>query len=211
MGSVYGGAVAAVILGLMLTACGTPVRGAAPSHHTVLHRTRTEIVHAPSEAPAPSALACTTEELSLALVENAAAAGSLDRVYQFTNRGPRPCTLYGYPTLELKAADGQIMQSHIVHEPAAYGLITLDNGITLYEQSEERTVVLPPHGSAWFELWYPDGNNDSPDACPASALLQVTPTKDHGALTVSGTAGTIRAFGSPCGTVFEKPITANNW
>lgn len=129
------------------------------------------------------------------MVSRVIGAGTHIRVYALTNRGTSVCTLFGYPSVDLFNAQGQLMTTAVSH-------------VT----DQQNVVMLKPHGKAWFVLQYPDSQGFSAKACPASAKLEVVPPESTSSLVISGVGGQIRAFGGTraapsCGQLEVQPVT----
>jgi hypothetical protein len=157
---------------------------------------------------------CATAHLTVTMAASSAAAGSIVRVYEFTNTGPGRCTLYGYPGYELLSASGAPLPTTVVRQAPQGGEITLNSGETLDMSPTEATVLLPVGGHAWTVMTFPDSAGYANETCPTSAALLVTAPNAYHSTKVSGAAGTIQAFGGSttslhCGMLYVQPVTAN--
>lgn len=191
------------LLLLSLAACGIP--GAAPvssspaSHASPRTSSQSSVSSpTPSSSPAsgsPAPGRCLSANLSVQLVQTQGAAGSVVRTYAFTNEGPAPCTLFGYPGFGLLGSSGQSLSTTVVRTPGPQSTVTLVSG-----------------GHAWFTLQYPDQTGYGSLTCPTSTALEVTPPNAYHFLTVTGTAGTIQAYGGTsthlqCGRLSVRAVT----
>jgi hypothetical protein len=202
LASVFG-----VLLVLALSACGNPQAGSSgsssshpPSSASSSQRaSSTSSVSSgatsPSGSSASGAGRCQSTNLSVTLVQSQGAAGSAIRTYEFTNEAANPCTLYGYPGFQLVASNGQNLPTTVIRSPASESTVTLQSG-----------------GHAWFTMQYPTQTGYGNLSCPTSASLEVTPPNAYHYVTVSGSAGTIQAYGGTttnlqCGRINVQPVT----
>jgi len=167
-----------------------------------------------AKTPSATLTRCTTAHLTVTMAASGAAAGSIVRVYEFTNEGPGQCTLYGYPGYQLLGASGAPLPTTVVRRPPSGGEITLSSGALLVMSSTEQTVTLPVGGHAWSVMQFADAAGYANETCPTSAALLVTAPNAYHSTTLSGTAGKIQAFGGStaalhCGILYVQPVTAN--
>jgi hypothetical protein len=128
-------------------------------------------------------------------LQTTGAAGSVVRTYAFTNEGASACTLFGYPGFALLGTGGKSLSTTVVRTPASMSTVTLVSG-----------------GHAWFTMEYPAQTGYGTLTCPTSTALEVTPPNAYHFLTVTGTAGTIQAYGGTtthlqCGRLSVEPVT----
>ena len=198
---------AGMALAVSLVSCGTVQRAAPSSSHSRHPSVAVMTTSASSPSKRSVIGPCHARSLTMQLVADGAATGSMVRVYQFTNGGSATCSLYGYPHFQLEASPGHPLPTSVSQQPAAFDQITLNDGSLLVTPSTEQTVDVPPGGHAWEELWYSDGNQGT-QVCPTSHLMVVTLPHSAGSMTLTGSAGTIQAYGSPCGTLYIQPVTS---
>jgi hypothetical protein len=170
------GLVAGVLLGV--TACAgapptTPQTPVSPPASGSAAPTATAATHAirPSEeADGTGPARCTAAQLSASLGEGDAAAGSVYRPLIFTNTGPHPCELRGFPGVSYVAGD----DGHQVGPAAA--------------MSGERggRVPIAPGGTAQARLQLVNVQNYDAAACHPVPVrgLRVYPPGDTAALFV---------------------------
>lgn len=114
-------------------------RATAPS----LPATTSMTTLAGTAVPAPSATnakPCATAHLTLNRVTAGAAAGNMMLLYEFTNTGPSPCTLTGYPGVSVLDRQGRVVQRPAFREP----------GPGTSPPLPVATVALPSGGRAYF-------------------------------------------------------------
>ncbi|MGC8489821.1 MAG: DUF4232 domain-containing protein [Clostridia bacterium] len=198
--------VSGFLLVLALSGCGSPQAGSSGSSSSHPPSSASSSQRAASTSSAPfSGVAssssvsgtgrCLSTNLSVSLVQSQGAAGSAIRTYEFTNEAANPCTLYGYPGFQLVASNGQNLPTTVIRSPASEATVTLQSG-----------------GHAWFTMQYPTQTGYGNLSCPTSASLEVTPPNAYHYVTVSGSAGTIQAYGGTttnlqCGRINVQPVT----
>ncbi|PXX68372.1 uncharacterized protein DUF4232 [Nocardia tenerifensis] len=144
---------------LPLTACGgsspepSPTTATAATSHRPTPTVTTSLpTAAPTDVPA-----CAPGTLTVSLGKQSGAAGSLYVPIVFTNTGPTPCSLSGYPTVSLATGT----------PPAPLGpAAEPDTDIT-----GPKPVTLAPTESAHSTLRYSQAANYDCDRTPAQYLL----------------------------------------
>ncbi|MHB8294978.1 MAG: DUF4232 domain-containing protein [Acidimicrobiales bacterium] len=61
---------------------------------------------------------CRSANLRVTYVSATAAGGNNFATFNFTNTGPAPCTLFGYPGMQLLGAARQPLPTHVQRMPA---------------------------------------------------------------------------------------------
>jgi len=211
--------VAALGLGVVLAACGSGHKSAAPATTTApasTVRPRTTTTTAPrsttttappsttttsppstattTTAPPASLSACTSSHLAAALTSPQGAAGTTYYHLELTNTGSRPCTLYGYPGVSfVTGATGAQVGAAAEHSSTTEPL---------------STVTLDPGASSVATLGIVDAGN-YPTSCQITSAsgLRVYPPGDVAALFIP-TSGISTCANSADSTLRVGPITA---
>jgi Protein of unknown function (DUF4232) len=149
----------------------------------------------PVASPATAAWpACTTYQLRMTLADVGAAAGSVAALVRLQNVSRTGCNLDGYPGLQLIAADGQLLPTHV---SAAV------NGAMLFPAIPVHRVALGPGAIAAFAIGYgdnPSGTTPYEIACPSARWVRIF-------LPVVGQFGTASGPIAPCeGGVAVSPF-----
>lgn len=135
---------------------------------------------------------CQPSQLQASQGTGQGAAGHIVGAFVLRNSSASPCTLDGYPGLQMLDGKGHPLPT-VVARGAAMGLPAVSPAL----------VTLTPGGSASFSIAYEDVpvNNEGP--CPTSAQLEITPPNDFDHLVVHATL-------SPCrgGTITVSPVVA---
>lgn len=124
---------------------------------------------------------CASDQLSINFVGTSAAAGTLQGIYDFQNTTNSPCTLFGYPGLQMLSSNGQTIPTILTRSPSLAGAPT--------------TVTLAPNGYAYFLIQYPDATGYDGLTCPAASSVEFTAPNDYQPLVLSGAGANIRPFG----------------
>jgi len=133
----------------------TPTPSSPPSSATASASTTAE----PATSK-PLSTRCHTADLSLALQDAGAAAGTSYKWVVLTNSSGPTCTLFGYPGVSLVDASGALLgkpaERNPVHAP--------------------QVVTLHPGESGYATVGFPNAGNFSPGTCTAeSASMRVYP------------------------------------
>lgn len=126
-----------------------------------------------SGGTSPTVTRCHTADLALHSGQISAGAGNRFAPLFFSNTSTAPCTLYGFPGLQMLDAQGNALPTN-----ARWG------GGQLANQPGPTTVTLQPGASAEFMIHWeviPVGNETS---CPTSAKLEVTPPNAYNFLVI---------------------------
>ncbi|MGD1050592.1 MAG: DUF4232 domain-containing protein [Solirubrobacteraceae bacterium] len=143
---------------------------------------------------------CHSSQLRVKLGWASGAAGHIGQLVSFENASARSCTLYGYPGLQMLAADGRPIRTQ-VRRGVAYTV----------PRVAEQLVSLAPGHEASFDLGYDDGTGYGNESCPTSARVEVTPPNAYTPITVVWRmqpfgGGTIQHL--RCGQITVSPVFA---
>ena len=164
---------AVACMSLALVAChshpaassGSPSTSASPS---------------PSASASPAVARCKVGDLKITQGPTQGAAGSIAGIFIFKNVSASPCTLQGYPGMQLLNAMGAAMTTHVIR------------GTSVVVPSIPVTLVTLAPGIRASSLW---GYSDVPtgsETCPASTSVEVTPPNDF-------MHATLASVMAPCG------------
>jgi len=95
-------------------------------------------------------------------------------VYGFRNVSSTPCSLFGYPGLQMLDVSNHPLPTTVQR-----------GGSSTFPSTSPQTVVLQPASSAGFYLSYEDVPVGSETSCPTSATLEITPPNDFHPLVIS--------------------------
>jgi hypothetical protein len=145
---------------ITLLLLGMVVCSSIATSQTVVNPSRYALT--PVESPAPQ---CVRPSLTLKEGETDAAMGGVRATdYVFTNTSSSPCTLNGYPRVELLSSSGVVARR-------AMGSDQLP-GTT--EKTSPQLVTLEPGKTAWFRLYYNSGGaGHIGKACPTYHKLRI--------------------------------------
>jgi Domain of unknown function (DUF4232) len=113
---------------------------------------------------------CQPSNLNLSVSGTNGAAGTIELTIQMVNTGP-PCTLQGYPGMQLLSSSGSSLPTNVVRG----GPPTFTNPAANQSPS---LVHLATHGTAAFSLTYSDVPVGTQTVCPNAAKAEVTPPND---------------------------------
>ena len=144
---------------------------------------------------------CASDQLLISFVGEQGAAGSEIGIYAFQNTTNSPCTLVGYPGMQMLNANGQTIPTKVVRQPDPFG--------------PPSVVTLSPGGDAYFVIQYPDGTGYAGLSCPTSSSIEFTAPNDYQPLVLSGKGAAIQPFGGTtndlkCGQIEISPVLAKN-
>jgi Domain of unknown function (DUF4232) len=156
--------------------------GAAPSTSTT--------TGGPTTTAATGPVRCATAALTGSVVGGSGAAGTIETTMALRSTAAVPCTLGGYPGLQMLAASG-----------AALPTIVVRKGSYSFTSMAPATVTLAPGQSVYFNIGYSDVPVGSETACPTSASVEVTPPNAFDHLVTPAALG-------PCagGTLVVSPV-----
>jgi Protein of unknown function (DUF4232) len=146
---------------------------------------------------AASSSTCKSTQLVASVGQGNGGAGTIYQTINFTNTGTTPCTLMGYPGMQLYSSGGATIPTTVVRGLGA------NPGTTPAAGAAPALVTLAPKVAAQFTLRYEDVPVGNETSCPMSATAAVTPPNLFSSLTVALAI-------APCnnGTVNVSPVYA---
>jgi Protein of unknown function (DUF4232) len=145
---------------IVFVAC-TIVAISLPAWGTVSRVTQVEAAQAPQ-----TARTCQNMQLLIRPGQSQGAAGHIAVIYRMTNLWNQPCTLFGYPGVQLLDGVFHSLPTHVHRGPG-----NLIGAIT------PRPVRLAAFGHAYFAMGYSDVQiNNHP--CPNAIYLMIIPPND---------------------------------
>jgi hypothetical protein len=172
-------AAAAACLSLTLVACHSGLTPASPSASASSSSSMSASPSA-SASPSPTVQRCKLGNLKITAGPTQGAMGSIAGMFIFKNTSAAPCTLQGYPGMQLLDATSSPITTHVIR------------GTSVVVPSIPVTLVTLAPGARGSSLW---GYSDMPtgtDTCPASTSVEVTPPNDFSHVTLHYSM-------SPCG------------
>src|SRR5665213_1925190 len=142
---------------------------------------------------------CYSAQLAVRLVRSGVAMGHIAQEGSFRNISTSPCTLRGYPGLQLLDGTGHRLRTEVMRGTAyTVPLVRV------------RTVVLAPRGGASFDLGYDDQTGYELAKCPTSTRVAITPPNASKSITL---AWRIQPYGGSvthlrCGRITVSPVFA---
>lgn len=135
---------------------------------------------------------CPTADLAGSVAGSSGAAGTIQMTIALRSTAPSPCTLFGYPGLQLLAGDGSALPTNVVRK-----------GGYPFTAMAPTTVTLAPGQTADFNLGYSDVPVGGETSCPTATSMEVTPPNATDHLVVPASL-------APCGggTVVVSPVFA---
>ena len=193
-------AMAAVLGGGLLGACSsnapapTTTSGSASagsaSTSTSTISTSTTPAGRTATTVATGPVRCATAALTGSVVGSSGAAGTIETTVALRSTATVPCTLGGYPGLQMLAASGAPLPTTVVRR-----------GCYSFTSMAPTTVTLAPGQSAVFNIGYSDVPVGTETTCPTSASAQVTPPNAFDHLVIGAAL-------APCGggTLVVSPV-----
>lgn len=189
------GLVAALAIGGgILAACSsgssspTTTTAATPTSRSPVTTATTPASSSPTTAAGLAR--CATANLAGSIAGSSGAAGTIETTVALRNATTVPCTLGGYPGLQLIGSGGTALPTTVVRR-----------GSYSFTAMPPTTVTLGGGESAYFNIGYSDVPVGGETSCPTSATLEVTPPNafDHLVVTAALT---------PCGngTLVVSPV-----
>ena len=195
--AVWGG-VAVVGVGVLLAACGhtstsstsLPPPTTVPAATTTTTTTAAPASPTTTDAGQVAGARCRSTVLSASIAGRSGGAGTLELVVDLTSKATVPCTLEGYPGLQMRDASGSALPTDVVRK-----------GTYPFTSMNPTLVTLAPGGSARFNVGYSDVPVANESSCPASATMDVTAPNAYHSVSLSATI-------APCnhGTVVVSPV-----
>ncbi|HEX3723372.1 MAG TPA: DUF4232 domain-containing protein [Nitrolancea sp.] len=147
----------------------------------------------PNYDPGLMAGTCQPWQLSLTPGAGNAATGHREYIYTFQNVSQVPCTLYGYPGMQMYDATGAPLPTTVIR-----------GGAFEFRDVTPQTVMMAPGAQSSFAIGFtviPSGS-ETQSSCPESSRLLVTPPNDYSQL---GLAASL----DPCGGMINvSPVVA---
>ena len=133
---------------------------------------------------------CRSTVLSASIAGRSGGAGTLELVVDLTSKATVPCTLEGYPGLQMRDASGSALPTNVLRK-----------GTYPFTSMNPTLVTLAPGGSARFNVGYSDVPVANESSCPASATMDVTAPNAYHSVSLTATI-------APCnhGTVVVSPV-----
>ena len=189
---------AILLSGMLFSACSsgssTPTTTSGPPPTASGSTTTGAVTTTSSSASTTSAAAgpvrCVTAALSGSVVGSSGAAGTIETTVALKSTASAPCTLGGYPGMQMLSASGSPLPTTVVRK-----------GNYSFTAMAATTVALGPGQTAYFNIGYSDVPVDSETTCPTSASVQVTPPNATDHLVVTAAL-------APCGggTLVVSPV-----
>jgi hypothetical protein len=188
-------ALAVLAAGSALGACSSAAHPGIPASGTTRSTTTTTST---TTAPPPSTTAATTTclaaHLKILRSGSEGAAGTIELTFSLTNTSTTPCTLHGYPGLQLLDATGNELATNVVR-----------GGGLAFENVAVTDVSLAPGQTAYFNLGYNDVTTGT-STCSAAPQAEITPPNDT-SFAVVAVSPSIDACGG--GTLNVSPVFAS--
>lgn len=196
------GALAAAAVGLVAAACSSGPSAAPTTTTSVPGRSTTTSVPARSTTTSPSttsttaagrAPTCQPSGLTFSTQFGSGAAGQLEELVVMENTSGVPCSLFGYPGLQLYDSSGAPIPTNVVRGGVTFGTAAANQPAAL--------VTLSPGSSGAFTIHYSDVPVGNESSCPTSASAHITPPNDFSSASVALSI-------DPCGggTVHVSPV-----
>jgi hypothetical protein len=194
---VAAGVAAVLLAGTVLSACSsspstssTTGGPASTTTSTTPGAASTTSSSAPTTSTVAGPARCASSALSGSVVGSSGAAGTIETTVALKSTASAPCTLGGYPGMQMLSASGSALPTVVVRK-----------GSYPFTAMAAATVTVGPGQSAYFNIGYSDVPVGNETTCPTSASVQVTPPNafDHLVMTA--------AF-APCGggTLVVSPV-----
>lgn len=118
------------------------------------------------------------------------AAGTIETTVALKSTATTPCTLGGYPGLQMLSSTGSALATTVVRK-----------GSYSFTAMAPATVTVSPGQAVYFNIGYSDVPSGSETSCPTSASLEVTPPNATDHLTITAAL-------APCGggTMVVSPV-----
>ena len=178
---------AVAIAVLLLAGCGSSSKTTPPP--------------TPTATATPAALVCNSSQLVIVRGQESAAMGARGvSGMAFRNASTTPCTLMGYPSVEMINASGKSIPTFITHVPALLGIPT-----------PIKIVNMALGGLAKFDMLYEAKTGYGSAVCPTSTQVNFTPP---GSVTPLVLPWKIQPYGGAtiaalhCGEIKVSPLYA---
>jgi len=153
------------------------------------------VTPADAARPSQSPHTCYNIQLTIRPVQSQGAAGHIAVIYRLHNMWNQPCTLFGYPGVQLLDRHFLSLPTHVHRSPG-----------NLVGAIPPRLIRLGPFGNAYFALGYSDVQvNNQP--CPEARYLMIFPPNDSlPVVTYAATHG--QGLTACTGNINLSPVTA---
>jgi hypothetical protein len=173
----------------------TSTTGPTKGSSTTGASTSTSVAASSTTSPGPAR--CASAALTGSVVGSSGAAGTIEITVGLKSTAAGPCTLGGYPGLQLVGAGGAALPTTVVRK-----------GNYSFTSMAPTTVSLGSGQSAYFNAGYSDVPVGNETTCPLASTLEVTPPNAYDHLSFPAQL-------APCGggTVVVSPVflaTASN-
>jgi hypothetical protein len=122
------------------------------------------------------------------------AAGTIEDTVTLTNTSGAPCSLSGYPGMQLYDSSGTAIPTMVVRGGVHFAPAAAN--------APAAKVTLAPNQAAQFVLHYSDVPSGNETSCPNSATARITPPNDM-------TSASVALAIAPCGGVVHvSPVYA---
>jgi hypothetical protein len=188
------GLAVATLGGVLLGACSSnaapPSTTGATTTSGASSSTTTSTAPPASTSTTVGIARCATSALSGSVSGSSGAAGTIETTVALKSTAPTPCTLGGYPGLQMLNSAGTGLATTVVRK-----------GSYSFTAMAPTTVTLATGQSAYFNIGFSDVPSGSETSCPTSASLEVTPPNATDHLVVAATL-------APCssGTLVVSPL-----
>jgi hypothetical protein len=135
---------------------------------------------------------CATTALTGSVSGSSGAAGTIETTVALKSTGTAPCSMTGYPGLQMLSASGSDLPTQVTRK-GAYSFTAM----------APTTVILAPGQQAYVNIGYSDVPVGNETTCPTSASLEITPPDAFDHLVVTAAL-------APCGggTLVVSPVFA---
>ncbi len=191
-----------VVAAVLLAACSSSSPSSSSSSTTAATSTTTTVPSGSSSTTRPTGSTtttttapggptqCATPKLAASIYGTNGAAGTIQVTVALTSSAAAPCTLGGYPGLQMLDATGRDLPTTVVRG-GSYSFTALPASV----------VTVAAGQAAYFNLGYSDVPTGTETSCPTSTTLEVTPPNSYTSTSVAAQLG-------PCGngTIAVSPV-----
>lgn len=172
-------AAAVVAAGVTLAACssggsGPSAAARTPTRPTTGSSTTTSTTPAPTSTTLAGPARCRSTALAPAVEGTSVAAGTIEVTVTLRSTAGAPCSLVGYPGLQLLGPGGAPLPTSVVR-----------GGTFAFASMAPTSVLVAPGSSAAFNIGYTDVPVGGETTCPQSTSVLVTPPNAYGHVTLA--------------------------